>query len=42
MFGKTGEGKKGEGAKFLVLTQRAERHAISPNYDERERRGRVR
>lgn len=42
MFGKRGEGgkkKKGKGADFLILTQRALRHAISPNYEERERRG---
>lgn len=31
--------KKGKGADFLILTQRALRHAISPNYEERERRG---
>ena len=36
------EKKKGKGAEFLILTQRALRHAISPNYEERERRGRVR
>ena len=34
--------KKGKGADFLILTQRALRHAISPNYEKRERRGRVR
>lgn len=34
-------GKKGKGADFLILTQRALRHAISPNYEGREgRRGR--
>ena len=30
--------KKGKAADFLILTQRALRHAISPNYEERERR----
>jgi len=36
------EKKKGKGADFLILTQRALRHTISPNYEDRERRGRVR
>lgn len=39
MFGKRGEGKGGKGADSLILTQRALRHAISPNYEERDRRG---
>lgn len=34
--------KREKGADFLILTQRALRHAISPNYEERERQGRVR
>lgn len=33
------EEKKGKGADFLILTQRALRHAISPNYEERGRGG---
>lgn len=31
-------GKKGKGADFLILTQRALRHAISPNYEGSEGR----
>lgn len=46
MFGKRGEGGGGggwggEGADCLILTQRALRHAISPNYEERRGGGEI-
>lgn len=34
--------EKVEGADFHILTQRALRHAISSNYEDSKRRGRVR